>query len=275
MSLPTRWNWFVNGFRRYVRRYVRKHFHAVRVSHTSHPLPADDAPLLVVMNHPSWWDPMIGTVLTDLFPAYTHYAAIDAVMLKKYKAFNKLGFFGVDQTSLRGAAEFLKTGTEILSADQRAVWVTAQGNFADVRTRPLNLRSGVGHLAARMTRGWVVPIAVEYTFWTESKPEALVRMGEPIDLVNRRCEPPGADHPADHSAGSPGKVLTARIEAALTASLDTLNAEAATRDPAKFTELLGGTAGVGGVYDAFRRGVALVSGTKFDPSHMATAEKPA
>jgi 1-acyl-sn-glycerol-3-phosphate acyltransferase len=280
--LPTRWNWFVNGFRRYVRKYVRKHFHAVRVSHTSHPLPPDNAPLLFVLNHPSWWDPMVGVILADLFPAYTHYAAIDAAMLKKYWAFNKLGFFGVDQTSLRGAAEFLKTGTEILSADRRAVWVTAQGEFADVRTRPLNLRSGVGHLAARVTRGWVVPIAVEYTFWTESKPEALVRIGECIDLANPDRKVGGwRDQAAAHPTrgpggpGSPGKATTARIEAALTASLDALNAETQSRDPAKFTELLGGTVGVGGVYDAFRRSVAFVSGTKFDPSHMSTTEAKA
>ncbi|MCU0705847.1 MAG: lysophospholipid acyltransferase family protein [Fimbriiglobus sp.] len=262
--LPTRWNWFVNGFRRYVRRYVRKHFHAVRLSHTSHPLPVDNAPLLLVLNHPSWWDPMIGVVLADLFPTYTHYAAIDAAMLKKYWAFNKLGFFGVDQTNLRGAAEFLKTGTEILSADRRAVWVTAQGHFADVRTRPLNLRSGVGHLTTKLDRGWVVPIALEYTFWTESKPEALVRIGEPMSVTR---EPTA-------SAGR-GKAATARIESALTASLDVLNRETQTRDPARFTELLGGTVGVGGVYDAFRRSVAFVRGERFDPSHMATTEKPA
>ena len=260
--LPTRWNWFVNGFRRYVRRYVRKHFHAVRVSHSSHPLPTDDAPQLVVLNHPSWWDPMVGTVLADLFPTYTHYAAIDAVMLKKYQAFNKLGFFGVDQTSLRGAAEFLKTGTEILSADKRAVWVTAQGNFSDVRTRPLNLRSGVGHLATRMSRGWVVPIALEYTFWTESKPEALVRIGEPLGICGETTAATGR-----------GKDWTARIEAALTSSLDVLNAETATRDPAQFTELLGGTTGVGGVYDAFRRSVAFVSGQQFDSSHMSPTKE--
>jgi 1-acyl-sn-glycerol-3-phosphate acyltransferase len=265
MPLPTRWNWFVRGFCRYVHRYVRKHFHAVRLSNMSARLPSDDAPVLVVMNHPSWWDPMIGVILTDLFPGFAHYAAIDAVMLKKYWAFNKLGFFGVDQTSLRGAAEFLRTGTEILSADRRAVWVTAQGEFADVRTRPLNLRSGVGHLAARLTRGWVVPIAVEYSFWTESKPEALVRIGEVLPMVSRETQ----------ASASNSKHWTARIEAALTAALDALNAETQSRDPAKFTELLGGTAGVGGVYDAFRRGVALVSGQKFDPAHMATTEKPA
>ncbi len=210
MPLPTRWNWFLNGFRRYVRRYVRKHFHAVRVSNTSSSLPPDDAPLLVVMNHPSWWDPMIGVLLLDLFPRHIHFGAIDAGMLKKYWAFSKLGFFGVDQTSLRGAAQFLRTGTEILSENRRAVWVTAQGNFADVRTRPLNLRSGVGHLAARMSRGWVVPMAVEYTFWTESKPEALVRIGECIAVTGTAgggpagggC-PPSGPPPAGGHPGHP------------------------------------------------------------------------
>lgn len=264
--LPTRWNWFFNGFRRYVLRYVRKHFHAVRLSNTSHLIPDDGSPLLMVLNHPAWWDPMIGVVLTDLFPAYTHYAAIDAEMLKKYKAFNKIGFFGVDQTSLRGAAEFLRTGTAILSESKRAVWVTAQGDFADVRKRPLNLRSGVGHLAARLTRGWVLPIAVEYTFWTESKHEALVRVGEPLPFALFSRQGSGA-------GGERGKAWTARIEAALTASLDALNAEAQSRDPAKFTTLLGGSAGVGGVYDAFRRSAAFLSGQKFDASHMAGKEK--
>jgi 1-acyl-sn-glycerol-3-phosphate acyltransferase len=259
MPLPTRWNWFFDGFRKYVRRYVRKHFHAIRLSNTSHPLPADGGPLIVVLNHPAWWDPMIGVILSDLFPRYAHYAAIDADMLKKYRAFNRLGFFGIDQHSVRGAAEFLRTGTEILSSDRRAVWVTAQGDFADVRQRPLNLRSGVGHLAARVNRGWVLPVALEYTFWTESKPEALVRIGPPLPLVGE-------------GPRMKGKEWTARIEAALTDVLDGLNAETQSRDPAKFTTLLGGTAGVGGVYDAFRRSAALLSGQRFDASHM---EKPA
>jgi len=255
--LPKRWNWFVRGFRGYVKRYVRKHFHAVRLSKTGAALPDDGAPLLLVLNHPGWWDPMIGVVLADLFPAYTHYAAIEATMLAKYKSFNRLGFFGVDATSLRGAAEFLQTGEAILAEPKRAAWVTAQGEFADARTRPLNLRSGVGHLAARLSTGWVIPVALEYAFWTERTPESLVRLGMPLKL---------------EAKSGTGKVWTARIEAALAETLDGLNAEAATRDPAKFSELLSGTVGVGGVYDAFRRSVALATGQRFDAGHGTTAK---
>jgi 1-acyl-sn-glycerol-3-phosphate acyltransferase len=248
---PRRRVWLLRLFRWYAARYVRKHFHAVRISKTSAPFP--DGPVLIVMNHPSWWDPMIGLVLSRTFADRDQYAAIDAAAGKKYGFLSWLGFVGVDQSGVRGAVEFLRTGEEILSQSNRVYWVTAQGRFSDVRDRPLNLRSGVGHLAARMKAGVVVPLALEYTFWTERTPEALVRFGEPLRI---------ADHP-----GLGGKEWTQLIEDALTRTLDTLNTETASRDPSKFATLLEGRSGVGGVYDVWRRLKAWVRRKKFDPSH--------
>jgi 1-acyl-sn-glycerol-3-phosphate acyltransferase len=232
---------------------VRRHFHAVRLSKSGHPVPNSDAPTLVVLNHPSWWDPMIGIVLSREFGDRDQFAAIDAVAVERYRFFRRLGFVGVDTKTLRGAAAFLRTGAALLSHPRRVFWVTAQGRFTDVRERPLALQSGVGHLAARLPDAVVLPVALEYTFWTESAPEALVRVGEPLFVAAR-----------PHLTG---KAWTALIEAALTANLDALNAEATKRDPGAFTELLGGTAGVGGVYDLWRRLNAWARGRKFDPAH--------
>jgi 1-acyl-sn-glycerol-3-phosphate acyltransferase len=186
-----------------------------------------------------------------------HFAAIDAEAVKRYGFFKRLGFVGVDTKSLRGAAEFLRTGATILSEPNRVFWVTAQGRFADVRERPLALRAGVGHLAARLDRGIVLTLALEYTFWTERTPEALVRVGEPLRIE---------DHP-----GLSGKEWLTLIEDRLTRNLDTLNREAMTRDPAQFTALLAGKTGVGGPYDLWRRIKSWVHGEKFDPSHDAAS----
>lgn len=258
-ELPNRWHWLIRGFRKYARRYVRKHFHAVRLSNSGAALPTGDEPLLVALNHPSWWDPLIGIVLSDLFGTREHFAAIDAIAVERYRFFTKLGFVGVDTRSLRGAAEFLRVGSAILSRPRHVYWVTAQGRFTDVRERPLALQSGVGHLASRMATGAVLPVALEYTFWTERTPEALVRIGEPLRPV---------DHP-----GLDGKGWTALVEDALTRNLDTLSAEAAKRDPAAFTDLLAGKTGVGGVYDSWRRLKSWVRGRKFDPSHDAATHE--
>jgi 1-acyl-sn-glycerol-3-phosphate acyltransferase len=258
-GVPARWEWLLRGFRKYATRYVRKHFHAVRLSKAGGAFPATDAPLLVVLNHPSWWDPLLGLILSGLLPDREHYAAIDAVAVQKYRFFTRLGFVGVDTRSLRGAAEFLRAAEAVLSRPNRVFWVTAQGRFADVRERPLAIQSGVGHLAARVPNAVVVPVALEYPFWTERTPEALVRIGAPIRA-------------ADH-ANLRGKEWTALIEAALTQTLDALNAEAIHRDPLAITELLSGKVGVGGVYDQWRRLKAWARGRRFDPSHESATRE--
>jgi 1-acyl-sn-glycerol-3-phosphate acyltransferase len=258
-ELPRRWPWLLRGFRRYARRYVRKHFHAVRLSKAAAAFPPPGEPVLIVLNHPAWWDPLVGLVLGDAFADRDQFAAIDAAAVNQYRFFARLGFVGVDTTSLRGAATFLRVGQAVLGESNRVFWVTAQGRFSDVRERPLGLRSGVGHLAARLERGVVVPLALEYPFWEERTPEALARYGEPIRV-------------ADH-LGLDGKGWTRLIEDALTRTLDGLNADAVSRDPDRFTTVLGGRAGVGGVYDLWRRVKALLRGERFDPSHAAAVRK--
>lgn len=258
--LPHRWFWLLRIFRRYATRYVRKHFHAVRLSASSAALPLEgDDPILIVLNHPSWWDPMIGIILSSLMGDRDHFAAIDSQAVERYSFFKRLGFVGVDTRSLRGAAEFLRMGTTILSEPNRVFWVTAQGHFSDVRQRPLALQSGVGHLAARLKRGIVLPVALEYAFWTERTPEALVRIGQPLPINNH--------------VGLSGKECLVRIEEALTRNLDVLNAETMTRDPAKFIDLQVGRAGVGGVYESWQCFKSLLRGERFDAAHESLARK--
>jgi len=251
--LPPRWGWLFHRFQRYSERYLSRHFHAIRLSKSSPPLPSGEEPLLVVLNHPSWWDPMIGMALAPLFKNYVQYAAIHAEAVAKYRFFQRIGFVGVDASSLRGAAEFLRVGQAILAEPRRAFWVTAQGRFTDVRERPLALRSGVGHLASRLERGLVLPIAIEYSFWNERTPEALVRFGDPLAISDHR-----------HLNG---KAWTALIEASLTKALDVLNTETMSREPSRFQTIIKGRTGIGGMYDLWRRTMSWARGRRFDPSH--------
>jgi 1-acyl-sn-glycerol-3-phosphate acyltransferase len=254
-ALPRQSQWLYNWFRRYCKRYARKHFHAVRLSRTSHAVPTiDGKPLIFVMNHPSWWDIIIGFVLLDRFETYRHYAPIDAEMLPKYRFFKRLGFFGIDSTP-RGAARFLRTTKAIFEQPFRAMWITAQGKFVDPRQRPVELRPGVGYVASRLNEGFVIPVAVEYPFWEERTPEALVRFGEPLDLA-MVVKPQAAE-------------WTRRIEEALTVSQDVLATEAIRRDPALFDVVVSGKVGIGGAYDWWRRLRSWVRGKRFDPAHAS------
>ena len=245
----------VSMFGRYCESYLSRHFHAVRLSKAQRPDPvaARGKPLIVYFNHPSWWDPLLCLRLAgQLFPERQHYGPIDAAALGKYRFFEKLGFFGIEPGSARGARRFLTVSQEILARPNTALWIAAEGRFTDPRERPVRLRSGIGHLASRVRQAVLLPLAFEYLFWEERVPEALARFGEEI---------PTGD--ADLGAGDWTPILEEHLQAAQ----DALAAEALGRDAARFETLVGGSAGVGGVYDVWRRVKARFRGERFRPDH--------
>jgi 1-acyl-sn-glycerol-3-phosphate acyltransferase len=252
-AVPRRSDVLSRGFRWWVRGYLKKHFHAVRLSRGSRPNVSPEVPLVIVLNHPSWWDPLIGVFLAGLFPERVHYAPMDSKALARYRLFEKLGFYGVELGTAQGGISFMKTTTAILSQPRSAVWITAQGRFADPRVRPPELLPGVGHIARRLRQGVIVTLVLEYPFWEERLPEALARFGEPI-VVER-----GETHSASEWVN--------RIEENLSAAQDALMADALRRDPTTFESLLTGNVAIGGIYDRGRRILAWRSGQPFQAEH--------
>jgi 1-acyl-sn-glycerol-3-phosphate acyltransferase len=259
-SLPLRSAWRWRVFTRYFRRWMGKSFHAVRLSRTGWPPLLDGRPVVVVLNHPSWWDPLLGMILADLFAGYRHYAPIDAAALKRYRILEPMGFFGVEVGSAEGALRFLRTSTAVLSQPDNCLWITAQGRITDPRERPVQLRQGVAHLLRRLDGVTVLPLAIEYPFWQERYPEALAHFGEPIV----------ADRGRDRSVAE----WMGCIEAGLTIAQDELARVALTQNPELFETLVGGNTGIGGVYDLWRRLKALVRGQRFSGSHGAGELSP-
>ena len=93
----------VRFFIRHVKRfYLARNFHAVRLSRSGRPGPLPGGPLIVVLNHPSWWDPLVGIVLTELFPDRSHFAPMDADALRRYRIFDRMGMFGVESGHSEG-----------------------------------------------------------------------------------------------------------------------------------------------------------------------------
>lgn len=246
--------WRVRWFTAYVRRYLLRSFHSVRLASGTAPGDLPREPTLVYINHPSWWDPLFCIVLAKhLFPDRVHYAPMDADALRRYRFFGKLGFFGVEPGTQRGALTLLRMGTEILSHDDAVLWITPQGAFTDPRQRPVRFMRGTGHLLARVRSCVILPIALEYPFWEERTPEALARCGA---LLVRE---PESDATAD--------TWTERLEKCLERTQDALADDSIRRDAEAFTTILRGKAGVGGIYDMWRRFTARLRGKSFRPEH--------
>ncbi|HMP83694.1 MAG TPA: lysophospholipid acyltransferase family protein [Verrucomicrobiota bacterium] len=239
----------------YSRRLLRRNFHSLRVSLRGMPPPASGVPTVIYSNHASWWDPLVALMLAEeFFRNNDMFGPMDAKALEKHAFFKKLGVFGVELESFRGAKNFLRTARAILAQRGSVLWMTPQGRFADARERPVHFKPGIGHLTGLRERIRFVPVAIEYTFWEERRPEILVRFGQKIEL---------AQHDLKHAAAA----CTGFFERQLAETQDALALEVTRRDPSEFRCLLRGRAGVGGVYDAWRRLKAAWRGEGFNPQH--------
>ena len=248
--------WFQNGFHRFLRPFLKRHFHAVAVDRQAREKIGFDAdePLIVYGNHPSWWDPLIAHFLNrSLFPDRQFHAPIDAQALEQYSAFGKLGFYGVQMNTTRGAAGFLKQTAAILQGGRTAIWMTPEGRFADARDHDAELMPGLSHVCAKMSHGIVLPLALEYVFWDERLPVCLARFGTPLRI--------------DDSPELSKLQWQQRLSDQLRTTQDDLRDLSINRSSDPFEILIGGKSGAGRFYDTFRRMRSVFSRKSFRSNH--------
>ena len=230
----------IRMFSLYVRYYLRKHFHAIYVDAPPDLAAAAGSPCIVYLNHPSWWDPLVCLALErKFFPQRLSYGAMEAEALSNYGFFRRLGFFGVEPGTRRGAVDFLRTSEQLLGFPENVLWLTPQGRFADPRERPLRLRSGLAHLAGRLERVTIFPLAIEYFLGSERLPQVGVRFGEPVRVD-------------EHSGWSIGE-WQEHLEGRLMDVLERLGGNIVSRRILAAPPLFSGRKGTGGVYGAWER----------------------
>jgi 1-acyl-sn-glycerol-3-phosphate acyltransferase len=241
-------------FELYLRWYTRRNFHGFRVAHGERFPKRVDGPLIVYLNHASWWDPLTCIMLSRRFLAGAdHYAPMDEAALERYRFFGKLGLFPVEMETTRGAIQFLRYSRQVLAEPNSVLWLTPEGHFTDARLRPPVFKDGLATLLARTSSATLVPIAIEYIFWDERNPEILVSCGNPI-------------HTSDSYQFTAAE-WNAALGTAMAATQDDLAQLAMSRDPAQFESLLAGGAGVGICYDLWQRLRSALRGEAYLPGH--------
>jgi len=186
---------FAGGFDRwYLRGLVARSWHSVRLAEQGAEL-LDElgrhvGPAIVLMNHQSWWDPLVGLWIHGRFePTRRAIGPMEATQLAKFGFFKRLGVFGIEPDA-PGAIDAMTAhvSERFIQHPKTTLWLTPQGTFADVRT-PIRLRPGAAAIAARALpldtaaaaagepHGGllVLSVAMEYAFWLDRKPELLLR----------------------------------------------------------------------------------------------------
>lgn len=247
-------NRVVSLFSIYVRWMLRGNFQSVNLSsETAPPNWNPNVPLVIFLNHASWWDPLLMLFVSRcIFPGSEGYAPMDASELQKYAFLRWIGLFGVRTHSSKGARDFLKASEMVLRRPGNILWITPEARFVDVRERPVRFAPGLAHLTQRCSDAIFVPLAVEYTFGQEKLPEVYLKFGNAA---------PSA------SWGNSAACAGAELEKALACAQDLLAADVIARRKDRFDCLLSGKESISLPYDAWLRFKAWIRGSRVDLRH--------
>jgi 1-acyl-sn-glycerol-3-phosphate acyltransferase len=181
MIQARRSHWFNAWFSGHARSRIRNTFGEVRVRGLDAArAKTKDAPLLVVSNHTSWWDPLVALhVSTHLLEKAGH-ALMDAKNLRRLPFFALVGGFGVDLTDRADGAAAIAYGAKLLDTAENLVWIFPQGAERPSSERPLGFRRGSGEIARMVDKAPVLPLGIRYEFGGVEQPTLWLSFGETI-----------------------------------------------------------------------------------------------
>lgn len=135
-------------------------------------------PVIVALNHASWWDILLIIWLDGLVGADAR-AVMDARNLRKLPYFGLIGAVPLDRQDKDQGWHDLAAIAGLLDRPNRLVFIYPQGRHRPTGIRPLGLKSGVRFLAAQ-AQVPVVPVAVQYGFRETEKITATLDIGPPL-----------------------------------------------------------------------------------------------
>ncbi len=242
----------------------QRSFNAVRIARGTEgvltSLDAHAGPVIVVMNHQSWWDPLIAMFFSSrLTPSRQLLGPMELSQLRKFAFLRKLGVFGIEPDHPRSQPAMIDyLAREFAKSPKVSFWVTPQGQFADAR-EAIRIRPGVANVAARQEGVRVVSLAVEMAFWLDKKPEVL-------------CRACVVDAPAVTSTSG----WTRAITGAMQQNADALAGLVRARDESAFTVVAssGNGGGVNPLYDLWLRARGVSGRLVATDRDAARARKP-
>ncbi|UQA61882.1 lysophospholipid acyltransferase family protein [Polyangium aurulentum] len=173
--------WFNAWFSGHARSRIHGTFGEVRIRGLDRARAlAGEAPLLVVSNHTSWWDPLVAMHVSTHLLSTDGYALMDAKNLRRLPFFALVGGFGVDLDRPEDGASAMRYAARLLDRPGRLVWVYPQGKERPITARPLGFRPGSAEIARVARKARTLPAGLRYEFGGTERPTLWLSFGEPM-----------------------------------------------------------------------------------------------
>jgi 1-acyl-sn-glycerol-3-phosphate acyltransferase len=165
-------------FKWYAGFIIKRHFGTVRIIGDLH---KTDLPVLIIVNHISWWDGFwIGYLNQKVLHRKVHFMMLEE-QLRKYWFFNYIGGFSVNKQS-KSVIESLQYASELLSDSKNMVFVFPQGEIQSLHQQNIQFDKGLERiLKHKENTVQIMFVANLVDYFSDRKPGIYMHVQEYTD----------------------------------------------------------------------------------------------
>lgn len=177
------WLWVAD---RFFYNMLENRFYAMRYKGVENLQSLGKVPTIFFAPHSNWWDGIVGYNLCNRLLKKEIRLMVEE--LNRFPLLRRGGAFNVNKKSAQASMEALKYSVEVVGDTNNILYIFPQGIIKPPNYRPIEFQSGLTYIAEKAAKKYgkvaLMPIAVNYMFLRDNRPEVLVEIGEPIELNN-------------------------------------------------------------------------------------------
>lgn len=144
-----------------------------------------NVPTIIFSPHSNWWD---GIVLYNITHRIFHKEIrLMVEELNRFPLLRRAGAFSVNKKSAQSAMKALQYSVEVLGDTRNILGIFPQGIIRPPHFRPIQFQTGLAYIAQNAAKKYgkvnLIPIAVDYCFFRDNRPEVVVDFGNVIQLT--------------------------------------------------------------------------------------------
>ena len=145
-----------------------------------------DTPIILFAPHHNWWDGIVGYNICNRI--YKKEIRLMIEELNRFPLIRRGGAFSVNKKSPQASLPALKYAVETLGDPNNILYIFPEGIIKPPNHRPFELQTGMTYIAEKAAKKYgkvaLMPVAVNYYFLRDNRPEVLVEFGDIIHMDN-------------------------------------------------------------------------------------------
>ena len=143
-----------------------------------------DVPTILFAPHCNWWD---GIVLYNTTHRIFHKEIrLMVEELNRFPLLRRGGAYSVNKKSPQSAMKALKCSVDVVGDLRNMLCIFPQGIIRPPHFRPIEFQTGLAYIAENALKKYgkvnLIPMAVDYAFFRDNRPEVIVEFGKRIEL---------------------------------------------------------------------------------------------